>query len=167
MANCITIARILISTALLFFPALSPAFFALYTVAGLTDMIDGTVARKTGKVTDFGAKLDTAADLALVITCLIKLLPALHVPLWLYIWIGVIALIKLVNVVSGFVTQKKLVTPHTVMNKVTGALLFILPFTLPVLDIRYTAPIVCAVAAFAAVQEGHYIRTKKTELYDA
>lgn len=162
MANCITIARILISTALLFFPALSPAFFALYTVAGLTDMIDGTVARRTGKAGDFGAKLDTAADLALVIACLVKLLPVLDVPLWLYIWIGVIALIKLVNVISGFVSQKKLVALHTVMNKIAGALLFLWPFTLLRFELKYTSAAVCAVATFAAVQEGHYIRTGRT-----
>ncbi|MBQ6866890.1 MAG: CDP-alcohol phosphatidyltransferase family protein, partial [Clostridia bacterium] len=66
MANLITILRILASAALLFCPALSPAFFAVYIFAGVTDMLDGFVARRTGTASDFGAKLDTAADLIFV-----------------------------------------------------------------------------------------------------
>lgn len=41
MANIITGLRIICSVALLFFPAFSPAFYALYIAAGLSDMIDG------------------------------------------------------------------------------------------------------------------------------
>ena len=62
MANIITGIRILCSIALLFFPAFSPSFYALYIAAGVSDMIDGTVARKTGTASEFGSKLDTAAD---------------------------------------------------------------------------------------------------------
>lgn len=58
MANFITGFLILCSILMLFFPALSPAFYALYLSAGITDMIDGTVARKTNTVTEFGSKLD-------------------------------------------------------------------------------------------------------------
>ena len=50
------------------------------------------------------------------------------------------------------------------MNKVTGILLFILPLTLPVVELKYSAPLVCALATFAAIQEGHYIRTGKEDL---
>ena len=122
MANIITGIRIVCSVALLFFPALSPAFYAIYIAAGLTDMIDGTIARKTGSVSGFGAKFDTAADAVLVAACLIKLQPVLDVPVWLYVWIGVIALIKAVNLISGYVMRKQWIALHTVMNKVAGAL---------------------------------------------
>lgn len=61
MANIITIFRAVLSVALLFCPALSTLFYIIYAIAGFTDMIDGTVARKTGAVSEFGAKLDTAA----------------------------------------------------------------------------------------------------------
>ena len=50
MANIITGIRIVCSIALLFCPVFSPAFYALYLTAGVSDMIDGTVARKTGTV---------------------------------------------------------------------------------------------------------------------
>ena len=163
MANLITGIRVLASVGLLFCPALSPSFFALYLLAGFTDMIDGPVARKTHTATAFGAKLDTAADILFAAVCLVKLLPVLNIPLWMFIWIGLIALIKIINIVSGFVIRKRFVPVHTPMNKATGALLFLLPLTVSCIDLRYTAPIVCAVATFAALQEGHLIRTGRRE----
>ena len=158
-ANLITAFRILCSFALLFCQPFSPLFIVFYLVAGLTDMIDGAVARRTNTTSEFGAKLDTAADFVFVAVCLWKLLPNLAVPLWLWIWIVLIALIKMINMISGYVIQKKNVAMHTIMNKVTGILLFILPLTLPVIELKYSAPLVCAAATFAAIQEGHFIRT--------
>lgn len=161
MANLITSIRIICSIALLFFPVLSTSFYALYIVVGITDMIDGTVARKTNSVSEFGSKLDTVADFVFVAVCIIKLIPVLNVETWMYIWIAVIFVIKVINIVSGYVMQKKLVAVHSVINKVARALLFALPLTLRFIELRYSAVVVCAVATFAAVQEGHFIRTGK------
>ena len=94
-----------------------------------------------------------------VAICLIKLLPVLSIPSWLYGWIGIIALIKVVNIISGFAVQKKFVAVHSVMNKATGALLFLLPLTIPFLSLKYSAIVVCTLATFAAIQEGYLIRT--------
>ena len=160
MANIITAGRILISLVLLFFPAFSLACYVVYLAAEITDMIDGSVARKTGKVSEFGAKLDSIADIVFVVVCLVKLLPVINIPLWLYVWIGIIVLIRIINIVSGFIVQNRFVMLHTIMNKVTGFLLFILPLTLRFVELKYTAIPVCAVATFAAVQEGHFIRNK-------
>ena len=159
LANIITGIRIALSVALLFFPAFSPAFYALYLTAGLTDVLDGIAARKTGGESEFGERLDTAADLVFFAACLIRLLPVLRPPGWLYVWTGLIALIKVVNVISGFAVRKKWVAPHTAMNKVTGVLLFALPLTVSWIELKYSAAVVCSVATFAAVQEGHLIRT--------
>ena len=159
MANSITGLRIVCSIALLFYPAFSPAFYVLYIIAGASDMIDGTVARKMGTVSEFGSRLDTMADFILVVACLIKLLPVLHVPTWLIIWIIIIAVIKAINLVSGYVLRRDIVALHTVMNRVTGILLFALPLTLSFINLNYSGTIVCAVATFAAIQEGHLIRT--------
>ena len=159
MANLITSCRILLSLLLLFFPTLSPGFYGLYLAAGLSDMLDGFVARRTNSASPLGAKLDSMADLVFLAVCLIKLLPVLALPVWLWVWVGLIALLRLVNVVSGFVRRKKLVLLHTRANKLTGALLFLLPLSLGFLNIAYTAVPLCALASFAAIQEGHFIRT--------
>ena len=164
MANLITCFRILASAALLFCQPLSPTFYVLYIAAGISDMVDGPVARRTNATTAFGEKLDTAADFLFMAVCLYKLLPVLDVPLWLWVWIALIALAKTVNVVSGFVIQKRFVTLHTIMNKAAGALLFLLlPLTFPCIELKYTSAVVCAVATFAAIQEGHFIRMGRRE----
>ena len=94
---------------------------------------------------------------------LIKILPILKLPVWVIAWVGVIALIKLVNLVIGFVRRHTLTAVHSVINKVTGALLFILPFTIPIINIRYTAPLVCIVAIVAAITESRTIlKTNRT-----
>ena len=62
MANIITCFRILCSIMLVFFPISSVQFLITYMLCGLTDVMDGIVARKTNTVSDFGAKLDTGAD---------------------------------------------------------------------------------------------------------
>jgi CDP-diacylglycerol--glycerol-3-phosphate 3-phosphatidyltransferase len=159
MANIITGLRIICSIALLFCRVFSPAFYALYVTAGISDIADGAVARKTDTDSEFGSKLDTAADFVLLVVCLIKLLPAIHVPPWLAIWIAVIAVIKAVNMISGYSMRKEMLALHTRMNKLTGLLLFLLPLTLPFIDLNYSCAFVAAVATFAALQEAHLIRT--------
>lgn len=162
MANIVTSIRILCSIALLFCPAFSPAFYALYLTAGVSDMVDGWVARRTHMASELGAKLDTVADIVFVIVCMVKLLPVLDITTWLWVWIGVIALIKIINIISGFVVQKRFVSVHSIMNKTTGLLLFIFPLTISFIDLKYTAALVCIFATFAAIQEGHFIRTNQT-----
>ena len=162
IANIITGSRIVFSIALLFIPPFSPAFYVLYAAAGLTDMIDGTVARKTNTVSTLGATLDAIADFVFVGVCLIKLLPILDIPAWLWIWIAIIALIKIINILFSIVTRKKLTSVHSVMNKITGALCFLFPFTLSFVELKYSAIFVCAVATFAAIQEGHFIRMERS-----
>ena len=164
MANFVTSLRIIFSIAMLFCPVFSPAFYVLYLSAGFTDMIDGTIARKTNTVSDFGSRLDTVADFVFIVASLVKFIPVLYIPTWIYIWVGVIAMIKIINIVSGFVVQKQFVAVHSVMNKATGLLLFILPLTVSIIDLKYSGAFVCALATFSAIQEGHFIRTKRTEV---
>ena len=162
MANALTIYRIALSIALLAPDAFSLPFFVIYGLAGLTDILDGLVARTTGTESAFGARLDSIADLVLTITCLMKVLPAISVPTWLWVWAALIALVKIINVASGLVIERHLVLPHTIANKVAGLVAFLVPFAIPMLGITAPAIVACAVATFAAVQEGHLIRTRTT-----
>lgn len=123
-------------------------------------MIDGAVARKTGTVSEFGSKLDTIADIVFAAVCMVKLLPVLNIPVWLYIWVSVIALIKAANIAAGYIRQKQFVAVHSVINKVTGGLLFIFPLTPAFIDLKYSAAVVCAVATIAAVHECYMITEK-------
>ena len=157
IANIITSCRILGSIGLLFCPVFSDGFYVLYLFCGLTDMVDGSIARKTGTVSSFGARLDTVADFLFVIASFVKLVPVIRIPVWICGWAAVIAVVKLVNLVWGSTQMKQMPSLHTIANKATGLCLFLLPLTMSFVDLRYTAPVVCAIATIAAIQEGHYI----------
>lgn len=159
IANIITVCRILGSIQLLFCPVFSACFYGVYLFCGFTDMVDGTVARKTNTASRFGAKLDTAADLIFVSVALVKVLPVIHLQKWLWIWVSIIAVIKIGNIVWSIVAQKRLPALHTIANKITGLFLFLLPLTLYFVGTQYSIPIVCAMATFSAIQEGYYIGT--------
>ena len=165
MANVITGLRILVSAVLLFCPVFSPIFYVLYLIAGLSDMADGIVARKTNSVSEFGSRFDSIADFVFVAVCLIKILPVIDIPVWLYVWTAVIFFVKIINIISGYVMQKRYVAVHTTMNKATGVLLFMLPLTLTIVPLNYSGIPICSVATFAAIQEGHFIRTGNGRQY--
>ena len=76
-------ARIFGSILLTFAPALSASFYAVYLICGLSDMLDGTVARKTNSSSPFGATLDTSADFQFAAVSLAKLAPYIPFPVWL------------------------------------------------------------------------------------
>ena len=159
MANIITGCRIFGSILLLFFPTFSLEFYTVYLLCGFSDMIDGTIARKTNSTSKFGSRLDTIADLVFVVVTLFKVLPAIHISGWLWIWGGVIAAIKISNIIWGFVSKKQFVSVHTILNKATGLLLFLLPLTIHFWGLNCIAMVVCFIATLSAIQEGILIIT--------
>ena len=159
IANIVTGCRILGSVLLLFFPAFSVAFYMIYLICGFSDMIDGTIARKTHSASELGAKIDTVADLVFITVALIKILPVIHIPEWLWIWGGVIATIKIGTITWGYISKKQFISLHTIMNKVTGFLLFLFPLTLSFVELKYSSMVVCSIATFAAIQEAIYTAT--------
>ena len=157
IANSITLCRILGSMGLLFCPMFSASFYGLYLFCGLTDMVDGTIARKTGAAGTLGARLDTVADFLFAAVSFGKLMPVIRIPVWIWVWAAAIAVVKLVNLVQGVLRRKQIPSMHTILNKVSGLCLFLLPMTAAFVELRYTAPVVCALATAAAIQEGYYI----------
>lgn len=157
IANILTGCRIAGSILLLFLPVFSLEFYITYILCGFSDMIDGTIARKTGNISRFGEKYDAVADLVFVTSSLIKFLPVIRIPLWLLMWCGIIGIIRICNIICGYVSEKQFISLHTVMNKVTGLLLFLFPLTVSFVELEYSSAAVCSIATFSAIQEGIYI----------
>ena len=157
IANIITGSRIVFSLPLLFVPLSSAWFYVLYLFCGLTDMIDGEVARKTGTAGNFGARLDTASDFVFAFVCCVKILPLLHLPLWLWVWIALIALIKIFNIAVVFIRKKKLLSIHSALNKTAGFALFLLPLSLTFAEAVYSAAMICVLATVAVMQEVYFV----------
>ena len=81
--------------------------------------------------------MDTVADFVFIVVSLVKILPVLTIQMWLWLWIIVIAIIKISNVISGFIFRKRFIVEHTIMNKITGLLLFLFPLTLNFIELKY------------------------------
>ena len=157
IANILTLLRVFGSIFLLFLPVYSLWFRITYFLCGFSDMVDGTVARMTHSGSVLGARLDSAADTLFVGAAFLKFWPVIVLPGWIWFWIAAIAIIKISSILLGFAVQKTFVSHHTILNKITGALLFFLPFTVKIIKLEYMAAAVCVLATCAALQEGYFI----------
>ena len=159
LPNVISVLRIAGSISLLFCDVKGWPFWSLYVLCGLSDILDGWLARRLHAESKTGAILDSVSDIVFVACCAIRLFPVLEIPAWLWIWAGAIVIIKIVNQISALFVCKRFCFLHTVANKLTGLLLFL---AVPAVFCTVTPiSIVAAMATFAAVQEGHFIRTKQ------
>ena len=164
MANVITGIRIVCALSLAFCPTFSTWFYLFYILGGISDVLDGLAARHLKTETKFGAQFDTVADIMFSVIVIIKVVRAISIPLWLILWIVCIAVIKCFNIIKGFAISKQFVSEHTIMNKICGVLLFAITFCIDQFPWQWAAILIiltCGIATFAAVQEGHYIRSGK------
>lgn len=167
-ADTITSVRIAFSLFLPFFPLHSAGFFAAYTVTGLTDVLDGWLARKTGTASRFGARLDSIADLLFYSVLLFRFLPVLWQTLPMAIWyvLAAIVLVRLAAYAAAAVRYHQFAALHTWLNKLTGAGVFLLPYVLAVSTGIVYSWIVCVLALAAALEELSIHLSEKTYCAD-
>ena len=163
MANAITITRIIFSLLLIPVQPFRLWFVIIYICSGLTDMLDGIVARKTHTESQIGAKLDSIADLVFIGICMFKLIPVLTLFPWEWIWIVMIAMLRIINILCGYLWHRKLILLHTILNKVTGFVLFLLPITMSIWNIKMLVIPACMIASAASIQELYYLRIGKID----
>ena len=161
IANYISISRIVMSVLLIITKTFSIPFYIIYLYCGLSDMIDGFLARKYKITSEMGAKIDSIADMIFVFGSILKIIPVIEIPIAIYIWITIIILIKVFNIILGYIQYKKLTLLHTIANKITGFVLFIIPLMIGFIDIKILESLICGVATFSAIQEGYYIKIGK------
>lgn len=133
LPNCITAIRIVGAAALFFVKPLAVPFYIIYTLCGVSDAIDGMVARATGSSSEFGARLDSIADLTFYTAMLVSLLPKLKevFPWWLWYHVVLLVTLRLLGYLVAAIRYKKFASLHTYMNKATGATMFAVPYFLP------------------------------------
>ena len=158
--NILSASRIALCLPLLLADAMTVPFWVLYVIAGTTDMLDGFLARRWGVEGKFGARLDSLADFVFVLAVGYKLFPWLKLPATLWVMIGLIALVKAINAVSAYLVRQRIEFLHTKANKLTGFLLFIGMMTIGQSYFVPVAWVIAYIALFAAIQEGHIIRSR-------
>ena len=131
IANILTVSRIVLAIILLlFFKKISVLFLIIYTVAEFTDIIDGTIARKTDSCSHSGAVLDSIADLLLAANLLkiifIMKLITKKIAFWFFIALGIGTLSPIIN----FIKHKKVFFIHSIPCKIVGGIISIVPFAI-------------------------------------
>ena len=155
IADCLTTARMAGTAALAFLRPLSPAFFFVYALTGLTDVLDGWIARATHTASDFGAKLDSAADLLFYAVMLLRVFPALWYLLPKSIWylVAVIVGVRILAYLTAAAKYHRFAALHTYLNKLTGLAVFLVPFLMVTPWAVGYCWAVTAVAAVSSLEE--------------
>ena len=104
LPNLITLARLLSVplTVWLIFDGQYGAAFWVFVGAGLSDALDGYIAKRFDRRTRLGAMLDPAADKAMLVGVYVTLGLAGHLPLWL---VGLVVLRDVCIIVGFFLIQ--------------------------------------------------------------
>ncbi|MDF2568175.1 MAG: CDP-alcohol phosphatidyltransferase [Oscillospiraceae bacterium] len=151
--NILSLLRILCAAILLFVEPFGALFFAVYIFCGISDMLDGYIARKTKSTSAAGAVLDSIGDAVLCIVMLCILLPLMKIPITIIVWISGIAMIRVVSLGVGYYKYRKLAFLHTYLNKFTGFILFCVPLLYTFFSIPIWCILPCVIASISAVEE--------------
>lgn len=130
LANIITSLRIAGTLALLPVDAFSKLFCGIYTFCGITDVLDGFIARKTKSASDFGARLDSIADLCFYAVMIIKIFPELWacLPRWVWLIVLTAAAVRICAYITAAIKYRRFASLHTYLNKITGVIIFAIPY---------------------------------------
>lgn len=153
--NFITFLRMAGTVGLIFTVPFSGAFYIVYTLCGISDVLDGLIARLTKKTTEFGAKLDSIADLLFYTVMLLRIFPVLWERLPETIWylVALILVLRCASYFTAAVKYKRFSARHTYLNKLTGVTLFFVPYFLTKSVGVTVCFVVCVIAILAVVEE--------------
>lgn len=164
VANIITCIRIFGTVMLLFTVPFSDEFFMVYTLSGASDVLDGYIARKTNTTSDFGAKLDSVADLLFYAVMVCKILPEIRNLLPIQIWhlVIIVVALRIFSYIFTAIKYGTFMSNHTKLNKLTGFCVFLSPYFFKFSDYAvYLCIATCIIALVAALDECVFLVRKK------
>lgn len=130
--NALTSLRLMGAVCLFILEPLAMPFYIVYSLCGISDVLDGFIARKYHVDSQYGALLDSIADLlfysSMVWIVLDELIRDMAKPLW--IWFFVIVSLRLMIYIGVGYRHHTFASMHTYANKACGFLLFLLPYML-------------------------------------
>ncbi len=163
IADMITLSRIVGSINLTYMPIDSIEFIIIYTYCGISDVLDGFVARKLKTESKMGSVLDSISDLIFYAVMLYKVWPKLQeiLPAYFFVLIWTIMGIRLACYMYVLAKDKRIASEHFVINKISGLLMFLIPYLINTKFFVYYATLIIFVTAFAAFYEFRYHLTGK------
>lgn len=153
--NIITCVRILGTVALVFIEPFCVAFYVIWTICGVSDVLDGTVARMLKKESKFGARLDSIADIMFYLLMLYRVLPTLIavLPRWIWIIVCAIALTRIGAYVTALIKFKRFASLHSYLNKLSGFMLFLVPYFIFMSWFWIYCVVLCGIGLASSIEE--------------
>lgn len=153
--NIITTVRILGTLALVFIEPFCAAFYIIWTVCGVSDVLDGTVARMLKKESKFGARLDSIADIMFYLLMLYRVLPTLIavLPRWIWIIVCVIAATRSAAYLTALIKFKRFASLHSYLNKLSGFMLFLVPYFISLSWFWIYCVVLCGIGLASSFEE--------------
>ncbi len=153
--NIITSLRIVGTAAIVFIRPLSKGFYLLYFLTGLTDVLDGFIARRLHISSEFGSKLDSVADMLFYAVMLISVFPVLWELLPAGIWglLCIVLVVRGLSYITAAVKYHRFASTHTWLNKLTGVAVFSIPFVLLLPCDIFLCWVICSISAAASAEE--------------
>lgn len=134
-------------------PPFSLAFWSCYLGGGISDLLDGFVARKWNQQSTAGAYLDSIADITFAIAIMIVMIRNVELLNWIWFSVIGIGLMRIIGYCIGFCKFHTFSSLHTYSNKVTGALVFASPILYALLGLNVTGICLCVVAFVSSLEE--------------
>ena len=165
--NIITFMRIIGSFCLWAAEPFSLRFYIIYTLCGVSDILDGILARRLKAVTDKGAMLDSLADLTFYSVSVIRLITLFVKTVLPIVWYltGAVIFLRLISYLFAAIKYHRFASLHTYGNKLTGFVLFCVPYLIFSFDRTALCIAVCLVGAIASIEE--LLIHIKSPLYNA
>lgn len=152
LANIISLSRVAGAIALFFFNDISTAFLIIYVLCGITDLIDGPIARKTNSTSPLGATLDTVGDVATYLALTKVLIIKKLVAGWILAWILSAGVLFGVGALISKRRFGKLYLPHTYLGKIFGGAVFVLPLAMQFMPGYVWMSVICSIATVHAFE---------------
>lgn len=153
--NAITCMRILGAIALLFVPTFKTLFYVIFIFCGITDVLDGFLARKFGTSSKLGSKLDSIADLMFYSVMVLKLLPVMCEKMPIGVWGMLLAaiLIRVSIYIVAAIKFSRFASSHTYFNKASGMFAFLAPFFAPTRFFAVYCGVWCVVGILSGTED--------------
>jgi len=151
--NYLSIGRILLSLSLFVIRPLSTLFYIVYVLCGVSDMLDGFIARKFHAASTLGARLDSIADFVMIAVLLIVLYPVINPSFAILLWIVLIGVLRFSSMIVAKRKYGKVAMLHTLANKLTGLALFLFPLFLSFIPKSFVMILICLLASLSAIEE--------------
>lgn len=153
--NIITTFRLIGAIVLCFIEPMSVPFFILYSFCGITDVLDGFIARTFHVTSSRGAWLDSIADLVFYGLMIILLFDVYIEIFPLVTWCAVVGIfaVRIISYLVVAIKYHRFAAIHTYANKLCGLSVFMAPYVFLLQCRLIIFNIEMVFAGYAAIEE--------------